>query len=191
LEVIHLAHHCAARASSFSAFSAALRPKWKNAAGVTARSSKVEEIRPPMKTNCHWVQNLFARFLRRENERDERNACRQRCHEDWDKPLQRPADHHLAGKAFPLVPHEMEVMGEHHDAVPRRNAADGDESHESGNGDIVDLPPGENEAAHERERDIDQHLRGEHRTAKIAIERKLTTSRTSAEKSAMRRAASC
>ena len=65
----------------------------------------------------------------------------------------------------------MEVVREEHDAIAGGDACDGDESHEGGDGDIIEFKVGEEESADEGERDITKHLDGKEGTPKIAVEK--------------------
>jgi hypothetical protein len=60
----------------------------------------------------------------------------------------------------------VEVVAHHHDAVAGGDAADGDEADEGGDADVVDEQPGEGEAAHERERDVEHDLQASERLRK-------------------------
>ena len=65
--------------------------------------------------------------------------------------------------------HEVQVVGNHHDAVSRSHATHGDEADKGGDADVVQLEIGENQPAHDCERDVDQHLKRERRALEIPI----------------------
>ena len=103
-----------------------------------------------------------------EEQRDECDAGGKCGHEHGDEPFEGSARDHLARETFALVLHQVEVVRDHHDAVARGDTGDGDEADEGGDGDVVDELPRQREAAHECERDIQQHLCGERGAAEVA-----------------------
>jgi len=103
-----------------------------------------------------------------EERRDESAPGGEGGHEHGDEPLLGAADDHAAGEAFAFMPHEVEVMGNHHDAVPCRDPPDGNEAYQGGDGDVIDHAPCQGEAAHEREGDVQHDLQSERHAAEIA-----------------------
>ena len=88
--------------------------------------------------HCDGMKDFLSGLIRGEDEWNERYACGKCGHEDGHHPLECAALDHRAGEAFALVAHEVQVVGEHHNAVSGRNASYGDESDQRGDADIID-----------------------------------------------------
>ena len=152
-----------AGASHATARSAARRPKVQKTAGVTPRPRTVEVIRPPTMTMATGIEDFLAGVGGRvgsldereevdiDDERDQRDAGGEGRHEDRDEPFEGAALDHRAGESLALVFHQVEVVGDHHDGVARRDAGDGDEPDEGGDADVVERVAGVEDAADEGE----------------------------------------
>ena len=118
----------------------------------------------------HGVQDFLAGLVGCEEEGDEGDACGEGRHDDGDEAFEGAAFEHLAGEAFALVAHEMEVVGDHHDVVAGCDAGDGDEANEGGDADIVESLAGVEDGADEGDRDDGQDEGHEAEVLKVAVE---------------------
>ena len=118
------------------------------------------------------VKNLFSRFARCEDKRDKGNPGGEGGHQNRHESLLRATDDEGHAETFPFVPHEMEVVGDHHDPVPRRNTADGDEADQRRDANVVDLPPRESEGSCNRKGQIEHHLKGEREALEVVGEQR-------------------
>src|SRR5688572_11359043 len=87
--------------------------------------------------NGHRVKNLLARLAGGEGERNERKPGGERGHRDRHEPFERAAHDHLLIELFPLVPHQVKVMRDHHDRVARRDAGKRDETYQGRDRDLA------------------------------------------------------
>ena len=95
----------------------------------------------------------------REHERHEREPGRQRRHQHRHEPLERAPDDHVLGERLALVLDEVQVVRDHHDAVAARDAGERDEPDERRDRERLRREPQRHDAADERERDVEHHLR--------------------------------
>ncbi len=84
------------------------------------------------------IENLPARFLPAQDERDEPDPRGQSRHQHGGEPFQTAADHHAVGECFPpLLLHEVEVVRDEQDSVADRDASERDETDEAGDRQIL------------------------------------------------------
>src|SRR4029079_17268514 len=113
-----------------------------------------------------FLSGLVGRKHQR-NEPDTRSEC---SHQDRYEAFLRATDHHRLAEFLALVLHEMEIVREQHDAIPRGHPGHRNEADERGDADIVQLEIGEYQPANQGQWDITEHLDREEWRPKIAVE---------------------
>ena len=81
------------------------------------------------------VEDFAAGLAGSEEERDKGEAGGEGGHQDRDNALLCASNDHFLVKRFALFVEEVEVVREHHNAVSRGDAGEGDEADHGGNGD--------------------------------------------------------
>ena len=89
---------------------------------------------PPDDYRRHRVKDFFARLAGSQRQRHQADPGRQGGHQHRCQPLLTRADNHLAGPALALVFHQVQVMVQQQNPVPRGDAAQRDEAHHAGDG---------------------------------------------------------
>ena len=92
---------------------------------------------PADNADRHRMEDFLARFAGGEHERHQSDARSQRSHADWNKAFEGASLDHGAGEALALVADEMQIVGEHHNAVTGSHAAYRDEADKGGDGDVA------------------------------------------------------
>ena len=83
------------------------------------------------------MEDFLARLIGGEDQRNQADAGGERGHEHGHEPFLGAADDHLLVEALALVLHEVQVVGDEHDAVSRGDSGHGDEADQGGDADVV------------------------------------------------------
>ena len=120
--------------------------------GTTNRLSRVEVTRPPRITIGHRVLDLVAGNVAGDDQRHQRQAGRQRGHQDRREPLLRAAQHQLGAEGLALVALEVLVVADQHDAVAGGDPEDGEEADQRAEREDAVAERGRQHAADQRQR---------------------------------------
>ena len=108
------------------------------------------------------VEDFTAGLAGAKEERDEGESGGEGGHEHGDDAFLRASEDHFLIEGIAFLPEEVEVVGDHHDAIARGDAGEGDEADHGGdrNGAVGEKPDAE-DGADEGERDVQHDLEGE------------------------------
>ena len=115
------------------------------------------------------MENLLPRLPRGQDQRNQRERCRQGGHQYRNKPLERSANDHLFGELLAFVFQEMEVVADHHDSVAAGDSAERDKGHQGRHGKDPVRQEDRDQASDERHRDIEHDLEGDEAGLEVTV----------------------
>ena len=119
------------------------------------------------------MENFFARLPGSEQQGQEGQTRGQRRHEHRNDTLLRAAHDHFAAEGHPLLAHEVQVVGNHHDPVARGDSGQSDEADHRRDGKHParkKLHP--EDRADKGQRDVQHDLRGKGAALELHVEDK-------------------